>query len=134
MRLEALRTAACKRGIACDRVFLQSGLPMSLPFTKKEQVLQAVLDRASTDKQFRHALLDEPKLAIQSAFGVQIPPTFRVRFIERDPNVDALIVLPDFQSVDGELSEADLETIAGGAGSPDASWSSENGPGTVASW
>jgi hypothetical protein len=38
-----------------------------------------------------------------------------VKFIEREKNVDALIVLPDLQRQDGELDDCDLEAVAGGA-------------------
>ena len=52
--------------------------------------------------------------AIQQGFGISIPPTFTMKFVERDPGVDALIVLPDFRSSEDELSDRELESIAGG--------------------
>jgi hypothetical protein len=86
---------------------------------ERGQALQAVLARAATDRDFRQQLLVDPRVAIRNALGIMIPPTFRLRFIERDPNVDSLVVLPDFASADGEISDADLEAIAGGA---DGNW------------
>lgn len=80
--------------------------------------LQQVLDRAATDVQFRGRLLTEPHAAIHDTFGVQIPGGFRLKFIERDADVDALIVLPAMTRAparaDGELDDAALETVAGG--------------------
>ena len=58
-------------------------------------VLSAVLARAETDVAFRARLLTEPHRAIEDAFGIQVPHDFRLRFIERHSDVDALVVLPD---------------------------------------
>ena len=77
--------------------------------------LSAVLARAETDVAFRARLLTEPHRAIQDVFGIQVPPDFRLRFIERHPDVDALVVLPDLRAEDGELSVEVLEHVAGGA-------------------
>ncbi|MCC7054302.1 MAG: NHLP leader peptide family RiPP precursor [Gemmatimonadaceae bacterium] len=92
---------------------------------ERSRALQAVLARASTDRDFRQRLLVDPKSAIHDALGIVIPPTFRVRFIERDPSVDSLVVLPDYTSPDGELCDADLETIAGGT---DGGWDGGGNP------
>jgi hypothetical protein len=81
---------------------------------KERRALQAVLDRASTDQAFRDRLLNDPRDAIFEAFGVMIPANFRIKFVERGPGVDALVVLPDIVSQSGELSDDDLESVAGG--------------------
>jgi hypothetical protein len=92
---------------------------MSSPSGKERAALEAVVARAAVDPEFRSQLLTDPRQAIERAFGVKIPPTFRIRFIERDADVDALIVLPDFEGErsgrGGELSESDLEAVVGGA-------------------
>jgi hypothetical protein len=85
----------------------------------EDQLLKAVLKRATVDRSFRQALLTDPHTAIEQTFGIKIPAQYRVRFVERAPDVDALIVLPDFDSraaatTDDELSDEDLEQIAGG--------------------
>src|SRR5262245_8283211 len=61
------------------------------------QALEAVIARARTDAEFRQWLLTDPRAAIQDEFGVAIPNHVRIKFIERYPGVDALIVLPDFR-------------------------------------
>jgi len=83
---------------------------------RDQQVLETVLARASEDLEFRQRLLSDPRPAIEEAFGVAIPADFRLKFIERDANVDALIVLPDLrQSPDDDvLSEDELEQVSGG--------------------
>ena len=78
------------------------------------QALEAVVSRAASDGEFRHHLLTDPRRAIQEQFGVIIPVDFRIKFIERGADVDALIVLPDFKPQRGQLSDDDLEAVSGG--------------------
>jgi hypothetical protein len=84
----------------------------------QQQMLDAILQRSAIDLAFRRELLTNPRGAIEQAFGVVIPRTFNIRFIERDPGVDALVVLPDARGGGGELSDADLEVVSGGGCSP----------------
>jgi hypothetical protein len=98
-----------------------------LSSAKEPRALQAILDRAATDRAFRQRLLVDPRPAILESFGVIIPATFRIKFIERDANVDALIVLPDAQHHGGELSDDDLETVSGGV-AESAEWSDDEPP------
>jgi hypothetical protein len=90
--------------------------------SKEQQVLEAVLQRSTEDAAFRGRLLTDPRAAIFEAFGVKIPEQFRVKFIEKGSEVDALVVLPEFRT--DELSDRDLENVAGGAGpsSPSGAW------------
>jgi hypothetical protein len=91
---------------------------MSLSSERQAKVLEIVLARSATDRDFRRRLLTDPRGAIHDACGVHVPQAFRIRFIERGADLDALIVLPDVASdadASGELSDAELESIAGGA-------------------
>lgn len=92
--------------------------------TTEQQALEAILERSSVDLEFRKRLLTDPRRAIHEGFGVRIPHNFRVKFIEKGHDVDALVVLPDIQRADGELSDGDLEAVAGGGGGepPDPNW------------
>ena len=90
---------------------------------REQQALQAVLDRATTDAAFRRRLLADPRAAILDGFGVTIPLGFNVRFIEKEAGIDALIVLPDLRCPEGELSDQDLDAVAGGTDpTPDDNW------------
>lgn len=85
----------------------------------REDILKVVLKRATVDRAFRQALLTDPHRTIEQTFGIRIPAEYRLRFVERAPDVDALIVLPDFDAgaagaSDDELSDEDLEQVAGG--------------------
>ena len=87
---------------------------------KPDDLLREVIERASTDREFRTRLLSDPAAAIRHAFGVILPHNYRIRFMERPRELDALIVLPGMHD---QLDEEDLEQVAGG-GETDAcgSW------------
>jgi len=76
--------------------------------------LELVTARATLDREFRRALLTRPREAIAQTFGVELPARLRLKFIEKDPSYDLVVVLPDLID-DGALSEADLERTSGGA-------------------
>ncbi|HEX6041379.1 hypothetical protein [Longimicrobium sp.] len=79
---------------------------------KTDDLLKEVIERAATDREFRVRLLADPVGAIRMAFGVILPHTYRIKFIERPRDLDALIVLPEMGH--GELDEDDLDLVAGG--------------------
>jgi hypothetical protein len=88
----------------------------------QQRALQRILALASTDAHFRQRLLTEPRAAIHDVFGITIPSTFRIKFVERDPDVDALIVLPDPKPADGALTDQELEWVSGGYDADDDTW------------
>jgi hypothetical protein len=81
-------------------------------------MMNAVLARAASDRRFREHLMADPREALKGAFGVVVPEGYRIRFVERDPDVDALVVLPEFNGDNhtGEVSDEELEAVSGGAG------------------
>lgn len=93
-------------------------------YQQDPKAIALVIQRASTDRRFREQLLVEPRGAIKAAFGIVIPEFVKIKFIEKDRGIDALVVLPDFVSADGELSDDDLTSVAGGMES-DFSWSED---------
>ena len=89
---------------------------MNKPSESQRAALDAVLARSEIDAAFRARLLSDPRRAIADAFDMRVPDDFRIRFIERDADVDALIVLPDLRRPEtAELSDSDLEQVTGGA-------------------
>lgn len=91
--------------------------------TAHQEALDQILTRAAVDLDFRNALLADPRKAILDGLGIRIPASFRVKFVEREKEIDALIVLPDLQRQDGELGDDDLDAVAGGADSdPSETW------------
>ena len=74
---------------------------MSVPI---DSLMDAILHRSTLDREFRAKLLASPAQAVREAFGVEVPASASVRFIERDPSAGLTVVLPDFDH-DGELSD-----------------------------
>ena len=82
--------------------------------TNRDDLRDRILQRAAVDREFRQGLLDAPRRTIRATFGVEIPEDYRLRFVEKDPDVDSLVVLPDFRGDDEELDDDDLDRVAGG--------------------
>ncbi|HEX2080404.1 MAG TPA: NHLP leader peptide family RiPP precursor [Longimicrobium sp.] len=85
---------------------------MSAPGKKTDDLLRAVVERATEDREFRARLLADPASAIRHTFGVILPYNYRIRFMERPANLDELVVLPPLGN--SELDEDELEQVAGG--------------------
>jgi hypothetical protein len=75
----------------------------------------AIIARALQDDAYREALLVNPKVAIQQAFGKELPLGLEVRVVEESPTV-VYLVLPARPVV--ELSDGDLDAVAGGFAAP----------------
>ena len=90
---------------------------MAIDKQSSAALLEIIIARSKADSTFRQLLLSDPKRAIHEALNVRVPDDFRIRFIEKEPGLDALIVLPDLREAE-ELYEADLDAVAGGAADP----------------
>jgi hypothetical protein len=85
--------------------------------SEEDILLERILQRSTTDTEFRARALEDAHAAIEEVLGVPrntLPQTMRVKFIEKDADVDTLIVLPDFADAEGQLSDSELESVAGG--------------------
>lgn len=90
-------------------------------------LLQRVLVRSVTDAEFRQQLINDPVSAVTDETGVIPPSDTVVRFTEKPEGVDELVVLPDFIGENAELTEDELEAVAGGAALEDSCWNTCNG-------
>lgn len=76
--------------------------------------LQAhVIGKAQKDDAFRQALLADAKAALEKELGVKLPEELKFQVVESPINT-VTIALP-YQAANGELSDADLEAVAGGS-------------------
>ena len=78
-----------------------------------EQAIEKIVKRAQTDSEFRQLCLDSPNTAAQKASGKDIPEGFTLRFVENQ-GADMTVVLPDLVDASAELSDTELEQVAGG--------------------
>ena len=94
-----------------------------MPDPTRDPRLQEILERSISDPAFRQGLLTDPHRAVRETLGIEIPQSFRIRFIEKPDGDDALIVLPKAARLaaparetqdDGALDDAALENVAGG--------------------
>ena len=76
--------------------------------------LAAVVTRAALDRQFRGRLLADPHRAVRESFGVELPRGLRLRFIEKDRDVDMMVVLPDLVESMDQLENQELDAVLGG--------------------
>jgi hypothetical protein len=80
-----------------------------------KQKYTELLERSAIDREFRNTLLTNPRAAVAEFGGRDIsdvPASFNIAFIEN--KAGATIVLPPMISAEAELSEEELETVAGG--------------------
>ena len=82
---------------------------------KVEATLKSVVEKAQADAAFRERLKNNPKEVLAAEAGEMIPDAFRIAIIDQN-DTDIVITLPKVQT--DELSDADLEHVAGGK--PDA--------------
>jgi hypothetical protein len=74
-----------------------------------------LVQRSLQDDAFRQRLLEDPKAAVEEELGTRLPEEVRVVAVEETADTNYL-VLPVASPADegGELSEQELEAVAGG--------------------
>lgn len=83
---------------------------------KRDQVIKTVYERSQSDVTFRRELVAHPHRAIQEATGEIVPDSFTLQFVDQDA-ARLTVVLPPLTKDENELSEQQLEAVAGGKGS-----------------
>lgn len=79
---------------------------------RAKDTLARLYKKAATDEAFRSLCLQNPREAVRQFAGQDLPEGFNLRFVD-NAGADLTLVLPDLRR-DGELSEAQLEAVAGG--------------------
>ena len=85
------------------------------PWTQDEQkkALEAFARKASTDAKFRELALKNPTAAVKEVSGKELPQGFNIKAVARN-GADLVVVVPDLVKAGGELSDSELEKVAGG--------------------
>ena len=83
---------------------------------RRAEIERTLVQRSLQDEDFRQMLLDDPKAAVEQELGTQLPEGVEVRVVEESAQT-IYLVLPSATAVGegGELSDRDLEAVAGGA-------------------
>jgi hypothetical protein len=86
------------------------------------EIERRVIERSLQDESFRRRLLADPKAALQEELGAQLPKEVEVRAVEETADT-IYLVLPSASPLGegGELSDRELEGVAGGLSSWDES-------------
>ncbi|MEM8960968.1 MAG: hypothetical protein AAGD38_05780 [Acidobacteriota bacterium] len=89
---------------------------MSTEWTQEEnrKVMAEVARRSATDPEFRALCFADPSAAIAQVAGRPVPEGVNIRFIDNQ-GADLTVVLPDPVKAEGELSDEELEEVAGGS-------------------
>ena len=82
----------------------------------RDQINAALIERASSDPDFRALLMSNPGEAVSELTGIPVPPGVTINVHVESP-ANAHFVLPPAS----DLSDADLELVAGGLNG-DTSW------------
>lgn len=83
-----------------------------------EEEIQAtvsqIVEKAGSDASFRERAIRDIRSAVKEVSGKEIPADFRINVID-GAGYHANIVLPEAKSSADELSETELESVAGGS-------------------
>jgi hypothetical protein len=78
-----------------------------------KKAIEGVATKAAEDADFHAKAISNPSAAIEEVAGKAVPAGFKVRFLAQE-GYDLTLTLPDPIAADGELSDEDLESVAGG--------------------
>jgi hypothetical protein len=84
----------------------------------RAEVERRIIERSLQDDAFRQRLLEDPRGALQEELGTRLPEEVEVRALEESADT-IYLVLPSESPIGGgaELSEQELEAVAGGGSS-----------------
>jgi hypothetical protein len=78
-----------------------------------DDIMHGLLGRSATDPEFRKKLLTDSRAALAEYTGKEVKGPFNVVFVEN--KAQQTVVLPDPVDPAAELSQQELESVAGGS-------------------
>ncbi|MDR1473259.1 MAG: NHLP leader peptide family RiPP precursor [Lactobacillales bacterium] len=79
---------------------------------KLNEVYALVMQKTTTDEEFRQDLINDVNKTIEKLTGEKLPEGMNLKVIENDPNYNATFVLPNLST--GEMDLDALDDVAGG--------------------
>jgi len=81
----------------------------------RAEVERRLVERSLEDDSFRQRLLEDPRAAVEEELGIQLPAEVQVSVVEETADT-IYLVLPSVSAAGeaGELSDRELEAVAGG--------------------
>jgi hypothetical protein len=80
----------------------------------RKDVRDALVREALKDEAFRESLLANPKFAVERALGTTLPDRLEVVLLRETEDLMYIVLPKEFPSNVANLSDAELETVAGG--------------------
>jgi hypothetical protein len=85
----------------------------------RQEMERRLIEKSLQDESFRQRLMEDPKGTVEQELGTRLPEDVRVVAVEETPDT-IYLVLPSASPLGGdeggELSDRELESVAGGAG------------------
>lgn len=81
----------------------------------RQSIEQEIRVKSLKDTEFRQQLLADPKSAIEAAMGINIPENLEIKVMEESASHLILTVPPALPENTNDLSEEQLQAVAGGA-------------------
>ena len=92
---------------------------------ERYEIERKIVERSLHDDSFRQRLLENPKAAVEEELGVQLPEEVQVQSVEETAET-IYLVLPSSSPLgegEEELSDQELEEVAGGGATEAGDWS-----------
>ncbi|GET37481.1 NHLP leader peptide family RiPP precursor [Microseira wollei] len=89
---------------------------MNKPRSTRQEIEERIIAKSWQDDAFKQEILNNPKAVLSREIGQPLPEDVEIRVVEETPNIVYLVLpmKPITPEADAEISEAELDAVAGG--------------------
>ncbi|MFB2982831.1 NHLP leader peptide family RiPP precursor [Microseira sp. BLCC-F43] len=93
---------------------------MNAPTSTRQEIEERIIAKSWQDDAFKQEILNNPKAVLSREIGQPLPEDVEIRVVEETPNIVYLVLpmKPITPEDDAEISEAELDAVAGGIACP----------------